>query len=183
MPHTLETERLLLRPYTEADIEPAYALLEGHPDVYRFDPGFARTREQRAALIRRHIADNHEDGEGTLAVTLKESGQFIGQAGLQLYILTWPPFATPEVELYYKLGRDFWGQGYAEEACRALIDFAFNTMHLLRLVTITQPDNRHSVRLLKRLGFSVAPGPANWHPEVMAILVNPECGTAPPTGK
>ena len=137
MPHTLETERLLLRPYTEADIEPAYALLEGHPDVYRFDPGFARTREQRAILIRRHIADNREDGEGTLVVTLKESGQFIGQAGLQLYILPWSPFATPEVELYYKLGRAFWGQGYAEEACRALIDFAFNTMHLLRLVTIT----------------------------------------------
>ncbi len=179
MPPTLATERLLLRPYTEADIEPAHAILEGHPDVYRFDPGFARTLEQRAVLIRRHIADNQEDGEGTLAVTLKESGQFIGQAGLQLYILPCPPFATPEVELYYKLGRDFWGQGYAEETCRALIDFAFNTMHLLRLVTITQPDNRQSVRLLKRLGFSVAPGPASWRPEVMAILVNPECGTAP----
>jgi len=183
MPHMLATERLLLRPYTEADIEPAYAVLEGHRDVYRFDPGFARTREQRAAIIRRHIADNQEDGEGTLAVTLKESGQFIGQAGLQLYILPWLPFATPEVELYYKLGRDFWGQGYAEEACRALIDFAFHTMRLLRLVTITQPDNEHSVRLLKRLGFSVAPGPESRRSEVMAILVNPECGAAPPTGK
>jgi [ribosomal protein S5]-alanine N-acetyltransferase len=176
MPHALETARLILRPFTEADLEPAFHLFEVQPDVYRFDPGHARTREQRAAIVRRHIADNQEDGEGTLAITLKESGEMIGQAGLQLYILPSPPFATPEVELYYKLGRPFWGQGYAEEACRALIDFAFNTMHLMRLVTITQPDNDRSLRLLKRLGFSVAPGPQAWAPEVMAVLVNPECG-------
>lgn len=176
MPHPLVTERLILRPYSEADIEAAYQLFEGHPDVYRFDPGFPRTREQRAASIRRHIADNQDDGEGTLAVTLKASGELIGQAGLQLYILPTPPFATPEVELYYKLGRAYWGHGYAEEACRALIDFAFNTMHLLRLITITQPDNDHSMRLLRRLGFALAPGPQAWSPAMMAVLVNPECG-------
>ena len=174
MPHTLETERLILRPFTEADVEPAFRIFEGRPDGYRFDPGHARMREQRVTLVRRHIADNQKNDEGALAVTLKESGELIGQAGLQLYILPCPPYATPEVELYYELGRNFWGQGYAEEGCRALIDFAFNTLHLLRLVTIAQPDNTHSVRLLKRLGFSIASGPAEWAPEIMAVLVNPD---------
>ncbi len=176
MPRGLTTERLVLRPYTEADIDTAYALFEGDAQVYGFDPGFARTREQRAAIVRRHIAENEEDGEGTLAVTLKDSGQFIGQAGLQLYVLPCGPFATPEAELYYKLGRAFWGQGYAEEACRALIRFASEEMNLLRLVTITQSDNRRSIDLLKRLGFTIAPGPERWSPHVMAVLVNPACG-------
>ncbi len=175
MPPVLTTERLVLRPYTEADIDTAYALFESDAEVYGYDPGFARTREQRAAIVRQHVAQNEEDGEGTLAVTLKASGQMIGQAGLQLYVLPWGPFATPEVELYYKLGREFWGHGYAEEACLTLIRFAFEEMNLLRLVTITQPDNRRSIGLLQRLGFTIAPGPERWAPRVMAVLLNPTC--------
>ncbi len=169
MPHALETERLVLRPFTEADIEVAYRLFEQDEEVYRFDPGSPRTLEQRAAIVRRHMAQNEENGEGTLAVTLKSNGALIGQAGLQLYVLPWQPFATPEVELYYKLGRAHWGEGYALEACRALVDFAFADMRLLRIVTITQPDNTHSMRLLKRLGFSIGPAPDAWQPSVLGI--------------
>lgn len=176
MPHRLATERLILRPYTEDDIDTAYELFETHPDVYSFDPGAARTRDQRAASVRRHAAQNEDDGEGTLAVTLSDSGRMIGQVGLQLYVLPWKPYATAEVELYYKLGRLFWGHGYAEEACRALVRFAFEKMNLLRLVTITHPDNLRSVRLLQRLGFAIAPGPEQWAPHVMAVLLNPACG-------
>jgi len=176
MPHVLETEHLRLRPFTEADIDVAFRLFEEEPEVYRFDPGFARTIEQRAAMIRAHIQDNHDDGEGTLAIELKSTGEFIGQAGLQLYMLPWQPFATPEVELYYKLGRVYWGQGYAHEACRALIDFAFNEMQLLRIATITQPENARSLHLLQRLGFRMGPAPERWRPHVLGILVNPAAG-------
>lgn len=79
----------------------------------------------------------------------------------------------PEVELYYKLGRDFWGQGYAAEACRALIDFAFGPMRLARLVTLTQPGNQRSIRLLRRLGMTIAPAPDEWRPEVIGVLLSP----------
>ena len=176
MPHALETERLVLRPFIEADIDVAYRLFEEDPEVYRFDPGYARTLEQRGAIVRRHIAQNQENGEGTLAVTLKTTGELIGQAGLQLYVLPWQPFATPEVELYYKFGRPYWGQGYALEACRALVDFAFNDMRLLRLVTITQPQNLRSVHLLQRLGFCIGPAPDVRQPAVLGILTNPAVG-------
>lgn len=176
MPHALETERLLLRPYTEADIDVAYHLFEKEPEVYRFDPGFARTLEQRAAIVRRHAEQNLAEGEGTLAVALKSSGELIGQAGLQLYVLPWQPFATPEVELYYKFGKAYWGEGYAAEACRALARFAFDEMRLFRIVTITQPDNERSVRLLKCLGFSIGPAPDQWQPAVLGILTNPAVG-------
>ncbi|MCU0508920.1 MAG: GNAT family N-acetyltransferase [Anaerolineae bacterium] len=176
MPPVLETERLVLRPYTEADIEPAYALFEQDPLVYRFDPGFPRALEQRAAIVRRLIAGNEEDGEGALAVTLKDDGRLIGQAGLQLYVMPWQPFATPEVELYYKFGSEYWGCGYAYEAGRALIDYAFVRMRLLRLVTVTQPANHRSVRLLERLGFRLGPAPAAFKPDVVGILTNPAVG-------
>lgn len=176
MPHALETERLLLRPFMEADIDAAVAMFEQEPEVYKYDPGFARTAEQRARMIRRHIADNQEKGEGTLAVIFKESGEVIGQVGLQLYILPWLPYATPEVELYYKFGRAFWGQGYAREACQALVDFAFDEMRLLRLVTITHPENARSVRLLKMLGFCIGPAPDEWNPHVLGILTSPAVG-------
>ncbi len=176
MPPVLETERLILRPYTEADIETAFALFEQDPEVYRFDPGFARTLEQRAAIIKRLIAGNEEDGEGTLAVTLKVDGRLIGQAGLQLYVMPWQPFATPEVELYYKFGAAYWGNGYAVEAARALADFAFARMRLLRLVTVTHPDNTRSVRLLERLGFCLGPAPASFKPNIIGILTNPSVG-------
>lgn len=49
MPPALQTERLLLRPFTGANADAAYDALETHPDVWKHDPGFARTREQRAA--------------------------------------------------------------------------------------------------------------------------------------
>lgn len=176
MPPVIETERLILRPFLEADIQTAFELFETHPDVYRFDPGFPRTLEQRAAIVRRHIADNQEDGEGTLAVTLRENGRLIGQVGLQLYILPWMPFAQPEVELYYKLGRAYWHAGYALEACKALARYAFDEMRLLRLVTVTQPDNLRSLKLLTRLGFCLAPAPEKWPHEVIGVLSNPLAG-------
>jgi RimJ/RimL family protein N-acetyltransferase len=176
MPHVLESQRLLLRPFVESDSDVAFRLFEEDPEVYRFDPGYARTAEQRAAMIREHITQNQEDGEGALAVTLKSTGEFIGQVGLQLFVLPWTPFATPEVELYYKFGRAFWGQGYALEACRGLVDFAFSDMRLLRLVTVTHPENHRSMYLLERLGFCMGPAPDAWRPNVLGILTNPGVG-------
>ena len=173
MPHPLETERLLLRPFTLDDYEEAYTVLEGHPDVWKFDPGFQRSFEQRAAIVRRHAETNQPDGEGCLAVTLQQSGALLGYVGLQMYILPTRPFASAEVELFYKLGQPFWGQGYALEACRELVRFAFDELHLLRIITITHGQNERSLRLLGRLGMSLQPAPEVWEGEMMGILVNP----------
>ena len=172
MPHTLETDRLLIRPFTLYDVDAAYAALEGHPDVWKYDPGFQRTREQRAAIIAKYADGNEQDGCGTLAVTLREAGTLIGYAGLQLYVLPRVPLATPEVELYYKLGRDYWGQGYAAEACRVMIRFAFVEMRLARIVTITDEKNAPSIKLLERLGMRLEPAPPSWAGSLTATLEN-----------
>ncbi len=179
MPPALTTPRLLLRPFSQDDIPAAYAVFEGHPDVWKFDPGFARTYEQRAEVIRHYAANNDPNGEGTLAITLKD-GTLIGYAGLQLYILPGEPLATPEVELYYKLGRDWWSQGYASEACRRLLDYAFTEMRLARIVTVTQKGNEASLKLMARLGMKLDNAPSAWPGDVIGILKNPHRKRARP---
>jgi RimJ/RimL family protein N-acetyltransferase len=178
MPHTLETGRLILRPFVVADVDEAYAVLESNPEVWRFDPGYQRSYEERRKLIEKYAAFNEPDGVGTLAVTLRAAGQLIGYVGLQLYVLPREPLATPEVELYYKLGRAWWGQGYAQEACRAMLDFAFHELRLTRIVTITQPDNDHSLRLLEKLGARLEPVPPAWQPGIMGTIVHPSSSGA-----
>lgn len=172
MPPPLETDRLHLRPFHSDDVAAAYTVFEGHPDVWKFDPGYQRTFEHRKALIEKYAATNEPDGVGTLAVVKKEDDQLIGYVGLQLYVLPRLPFATPEVELYYKLGRDHWGQGYAVEACRAMIRFAFDTMRLQRIVTVASQENEASVRLMRRLGMVIEPAPPEWEGDVIGTLPN-----------
>jgi RimJ/RimL family protein N-acetyltransferase len=172
MPPRTETSRLVLRPFTLDDVDAAYAALESHPDTWKFDPGYQRTRDQRAALIRKYAENNDPLECGTLAIELKATGTLIGYAGLQFYILPREPRATPEIELYYKLARDAWGHGYAAEACRALIGFAFDTLRLARIVTITHRENTPSIKLLERLGMRLEPAPAAWPGMLAATLEN-----------
>jgi RimJ/RimL family protein N-acetyltransferase len=173
MPPRIETPRLVLRPFVSGDLDEAYDVFEGHPDVWKYDPGHPRTREQRAAITMKYVANNLIDGEGNLAVTLKEDGVLIGYVGLQLYILPTEPLATPEAELFYKLGRPWWGQGYAKEACEALLKYSFEELHLRRIVTVVSKDNEPSVRLLRKLGMKIENAPASWPDDLIGILENP----------
>lgn len=174
MPHELDTARLHLRAFTGDDIDLAYEVLDGHPDVWRYDPGYQRSKEQRAAIIRHYALDNEDDGPGALAVILKETGALLGYIGLQLYVWPREPVATPEVELYYKLGRAYWGQGYALEGCQAMLRFAFDEMHLARIVTITDHRNVRSIRLLARLGMRLEPAGPRWPSMLAATLECPQ---------
>jgi RimJ/RimL family protein N-acetyltransferase len=168
----LTTDRLLLRPYTLNDLDQAFAVLEGHSDVWRYDPGHARTHEERAEELRFRIAELKRKGVGCFAVVLRAEERFIGYCGLQLYLWERQPFSSPEVELFYKLGRDHWSKGYATEAARAVVDHAFNTLRLPRLVSWALAENERSVALLRRLGFEVQPA-AEAPGEVVGILTNP----------
>jgi ribosomal-protein-alanine N-acetyltransferase len=173
MPHELDTERLHMRAFTAADFDVAYEVLDGDPDVWRYDPGYQRSKEQRTAILARYALDNEENGLGTLAVILKATGALIGYVGLQAYVWPREPVATPEVELYYKFGRAYWGQGYAQEACREMLRFAFDEMHLARIVTITDHRNTESIRLLARLGMRLEPAGPHWPTMLAAILERP----------
>jgi ribosomal-protein-alanine N-acetyltransferase len=165
----LETKRLWLRPFRDDDIE-IHRVVFSDPAVCHFYCTNTRTeQETREWLIHRKWQARNEDELGFLAVVRKQDQQLLGLVALQLAVATWLRFAdTPDpfypliVELSYALGRAYQRQGYATEACQALIDYGFKDMHLPRLTNGVVPENVASSRLCERLGFRQV---LNVHPE------------------
>ena len=117
---------------------------------------------------------------GYWAVTERETDTFLGQVHLDPYVNAgWfdlaedgpAPFQTLEVHLGFAFGRQFWGRGYAAEACQAAIRYAFTHLRLRRLVGGASLDNDRSVRLHQRLGFRLIVNEEDRG--VTAILENP----------
>ncbi len=144
----LETERLLLRPFTDDDMEVvhAYATDDG---VIRFmnwgpnSPGQTRTFLRDAA---RCVTERQ--GDLTLAVTVRESGLLAGGISLQL-----TSEENGEAELGYCLAREYWGKGYATEASARMLTLAFGEWDLHRVIATCRPANRASARVLEKLGM------------------------------
>ena len=178
----IETERLILRPFTLEDVEAAHALLDVHPDVWRFDPGFARSLEQRRQVLVGRIAEYETDlgrtGIGLRALVSRQSGRLIGYAGLQVWLGRGPlaphdgPYTSLEVELYYKLGREHWGQGFATESGQAVLRLAFEEVGLRRIATVTSRQNVRSIALLRRLGAEIVDSPVDAD-QVIGLIRNP----------
>ena len=166
----LETKRLRLRPFTNDDIE-IHRVVFADPEVCHFYCTNTRTEQEiREWLIHRKWQVRNEDELGFLAVIRKEDGQIMGLVALQLFVANWLRFAdapdTPFhpliVELSYAIGRVYQRQGYATEACQALIEYGFKEMGLARLTNGVVPENVASSRLCARLGFHQVP---NLHPD------------------
>ncbi len=144
----ITTARLQLRPLRPGDAEPVFRLVND----YSVAGNLARVPfPYREAMAADWISSTHDQaarGEGYhLAVTA--GGDLIGCIGLTVNR------ANPgEAELGYWLGRKFWGQGFAREAARALLDWGFSTMGLDRVVASALVDNLASQAVLRASGFS-----------------------------
>ena len=148
----LETERLLLRRFTEADAG-ALAALYGDPRVMRFitlqPPSPA---EVAAKILPEYLLEYRvlADGLGSFAAIEKETGQLAGRFSLKparSYGL------ADGTELGYRLYPAFWGCGLATEGARALIRSAFEYLHVDRVVATTMADNSGSWRVLEKCGL------------------------------
>jgi ribosomal-protein-alanine N-acetyltransferase len=149
----LQTARLLLREFDEADAE-AFFALGSDPAIIRYtgDPGGGlRSVEQALEVLRsRPLADYQKHGFGRWACVLKESGDVIGFAGLK-YLDD-----LHEVDIGYRFLPACWGRGLATEAGRAVLDYGFKQLGLQRIIGLVDPDNIASVRVLEKLGFTFA---------------------------
>ncbi|MFG3339305.1 GNAT family N-acetyltransferase [Glycomyces sp. NPDC048151] len=149
----LKTERLLLRPLATGDAE-ALAAINADPEVMRYiGDGGPRTLEQTEALTEKVAAHWVEHGWGAFAVCEKETGFLVG-----LGILATPTFLPeilPVTEVGWRIGRDRWGRGYAPEAARAVVGFAFGELGLDRVVSCIHSENRASIRVAEKLGMSL----------------------------
>ncbi len=146
----IETERLLLRPWRDADLEP-FAALNADPIVMEHFPALL-SRASSDAMVRRIEAKLASNGFGLWAVEVKGGAPFIGYVGLNVPALN-APF-MPATEIGWRLARETWGHGYATEAARAVVRDAFEVLGLAELVSFTVPANLRSRAVMERIGMT-----------------------------
>ena len=149
MTFIIETPRLLMRPYTEDDIQDAY-LMNLDPEVSRYTgDGGVHTFEEIDKIIRTSVLTDYKvHGFGRLAVIHKENNEFIGFSGLK-YL---PEF--DEVDIGYRFKKAYWGKGIATEANLPFIDYGFQKLGLKKIIGLVFAENVASVNVLKKLGLS-----------------------------
>lgn len=162
----LHTERLQFRTWREEDLGLAQQLW-GDPRVTAMIDG-AMTPEQVEERLRREIGLQNEFGVQYWPVFWRAGGEFVGCCGLRPY--------QDIYQLGYHLRPEFWGRGLAEEAGRAVIGYAFETLRAPALFAGHHPENGASRRVLEKLGFAythddVYPPTGVMHPEY--LLRNP----------
>ncbi|MCO8273211.1 GNAT family N-acetyltransferase [Actinoplanes sp. TRM 88003] len=147
---TLTTERLVLRGWRDDDLD-GLAAINADPEVMRYIlDGAVRDREQSAAGLQKMRRDWDSQGFGLFAV--ERQGELIGWAGLA--VPAFLPEVLPAVEIGWRLGRPFWGYGYATEAAAAALAFGFEAAGLDRVISIRHVENVRSARVMEKLGMA-----------------------------
>ncbi|HYU31467.1 MAG TPA: GNAT family N-acetyltransferase [Thermoanaerobaculia bacterium] len=143
----LETERLWLRSFRASDFED-FAAMNADPEVMRFVGGpWDRGRAWRHLA---YLLGYPQLGRpGMWAVEQKETGAFVGMVGFS------EPEGWPGFELAGRLARRWWGHGYATEAARTALVYAFTILQKDRVISLVRPENRASIRVVERLGESL----------------------------
>ena len=141
---TLETERLVLRAFRESDTD-AYAEMLADPEVMRF-LGKPMSRAEAWRNMAMMLGHWRLRGYGFWAVEEREGGEMVGRVGC------WRPEGWPGLEVGWTLRRRFWGRGYATEAARASVEYAFAELKQTRVISLIAPDNAASIRVGLRLG-------------------------------
>jgi ribosomal-protein-alanine N-acetyltransferase len=182
----LRTDRLVIRPFSADDLDEAVRVFDD--EIY--GPARAGARAERArwlewtALSYEQLAKLYQPPYGDRAVTLGDTGELIGAVG---YTPCYHPFGqlggfaqappmahTAEVGLYWAIAPARRGRGYAVEAGRALIEFAFAEMNLYRIVATTEYHNSASQRVMEKLGMTLERNPLSGPPwlQVVGVLQN-----------
>jgi RimJ/RimL family protein N-acetyltransferase len=159
-PPALHTDRLIIRELSPADADALGAIgVDPAPGWLEWT---AQTYGQLAALM--------QPPYGERGIELREAGELVGLVGL---VPSFGPFDQipglgdareparfrPEIGLYWALAPTRQGNGYATEAARALVDFAFSDLDLARIVATTERSNTASQAVMRRLGMRVEENP------------------------
>lgn len=148
---TIETPRLILRPWRlETDLEPFF-ILNSDPQVMKYFTS-PLIRAESDALVLKIFELIEQQGWGFWTIELKETHHFIGFCGLH----SQPDLFdfSPCVEIGWRLDKNYWGKGYAFEAAQAALNFAFTHLKLDAVVAFTAIQNKPSEKLMQRLGMS-----------------------------
>ena len=147
----LETERLVLRRFSMADVDNLVSL-DADPDVMRFvTGGIPTSRDEIESDFLPAFLTYYDryDGYGFWAVIEKATGEFLGW----FHFRPRPQAAAGEVELGYRLRKSAWGNGYATEGSRALIRKGFTELGVQRVVAEAMAVNAASRRVMEKAGL------------------------------
>ena len=148
MPEYLETQRLLLRPFKDADAAAAFEWC-GHREAMRYSPnGPDRSVARTQVRLQRYQEHQRAHGFSKWMVLDRESGRRIGDAGL----MHMP--GTGEIELGYRITPAWWGRGLATEAGEAWLRHGLEALGIPRIIAFAHPNNAASLRVLKKLDFT-----------------------------
>ncbi len=190
----LITERLVIRPFRMDDLDAAYKLLDidlADAETGNSGPISRAERERRllwATMNYGELAELYQPPYGDRAIELRETGQLIGSAGFVPclgpfgQLPSFPsggseqgPFFSTEFGLYWAVSPARQRKGYATEAGRALIDYAFSTLNLHRVVATTTYDNEPSIAVMRKLGMAIQRNPLSepfWF-QAVGVILNP----------
>ena len=145
---TLRSARLLLRPFSEGDADAIYAI-QSNPRVLRYWDAPPWTDRGRADAFIAACRKMEEDGSGArFAIETPENGAFLGWCAM----FRWNP-GYKSLGIGYCLDEPVWGKGYATEAVRAMLEWAYGTLDLNRVEAELDTRNVASARVLEKLGF------------------------------
>lgn len=145
----IETERLIMRPFTLEDAQAAYEM-SLDPEVMKFLGGVhtGTVEDIRDSIKENTLGDYDKYGFGRFAVIHKETNEYMGFTGLKYVI------ELDEVDIGYRLNHKFWRQGYGYESTLPCVDFAFNELELDRIISLAKDENIASTALMKKLGLT-----------------------------
>lgn len=145
----IETERLYLRTW-EPDDAQDYFRFNQDPKVIEFLRG-PMTLEEVNQFMTDKNQQQEKRGFSLWATELKATHEFIGYIGLNY--TDWEAAFTPAVEIGWRLGSQYWGNGYATEGAKAALQFGFNIIGLNEIVSFTVPMNHRSIRVMEQIGL------------------------------
>ncbi|MEO7910411.1 MAG: GNAT family N-acetyltransferase [Roseiflexaceae bacterium] len=146
----LETERLILRRLVPDDLDHLFALYSDQETRQYFPEGtltYEETKEELEWFLNGH--PKHPE-LGLWATIYKPTNHFIGRCGL----LPWTIDEREEVEVAYLLDKAYWRQGLGSEAAQAIAQYAFEQLHLSRLICLIDRENQASQKVAQSMGMT-----------------------------
>jgi RimJ/RimL family protein N-acetyltransferase len=172
---TLQTQRLSIRPFVMEDLPDVYLLLDVDLREAKFGSDRMDTLNERAQWLSwtilgyEQLAKLDQPPYGDRAVFLNETGQLVGVCGFVPYMNAFeqlpsftsfskvprPNIYSPQFGLFYAISSSHQRKGYASEAARALVEYAFHELLIGRVVATTDYDNAASIGVMRKIGMRI----------------------------
>lgn len=153
-----KTSRCILRESVVEDVEAFYAIYK-EPSITAYMENLFPSREEEVAYIQSYTETIYKFyGFGMWTIVLKETGEIIGRAGLDMRQSSGEEELFVDPELGFVIGTPWQGKGLAREVCEKILQLSRDVYEMPRVISIVKPENRRSILLLERLGMTKEKG-------------------------